>query len=114
MSRPATTRRVNLLDGQVDAQPSVDLATVRMTRAPAPAAVIGPVETGIPVPPKPGRQASEVCQVITELKPGQSRFFQRVDAKRLYGYVKRAREKGFGEEYAVRAIDDGHRVWRVK
>jgi hypothetical protein len=92
----------------------VDLASVRMVR-PQPEPVIGPVESGIPLPPKLGKQHSAPAQAIQELQPGQSRLFQNIAVKRLYGYAKVAKQKGFGNEYAVRLDleNDGARVWRL-
>lgn len=92
---------------------AVDLASVRLTPAPAKGPIIGAIETGIPVPPKPGRSASELYQAVAELEAGQSRLFENVDPKRLYGHAKRAKEQGKGREYAVRTTDSGCRVWRL-
>jgi hypothetical protein len=92
---------------------TVDLASVRLTPPPAKGPIIGAIETGIPVPPKPGRQASELYQAVAELQPGQSRLFERVDPTKLYGHAKRAKDQDKRREYAVRATDGGCRVWRL-
>jgi hypothetical protein len=95
-------------------RPAVKKPTV--TRAVKPmddkAIYIGPVEKDVPVPPKPGREASEVCKAIFTLQVGESRRFANIDVKRLYGFTKRAKEKRLGKKYAVRAVVGGHRVWR--
>lgn len=98
--------------GDLGGTPALEAATARTRRVEA-EPVIGPVEVGIPVPPKPGRAPSDVCDAVAALQPGQSRLFANVDPKRLYGYAKRARQRGRGSEYAVRAVEGGHRVWRV-
>ncbi|MFO0253390.1 MAG: hypothetical protein ACK52V_04670 [Betaproteobacteria bacterium] len=92
---------------------AVDLASVRLTPATPKGPVIGAIESGIPVPPKPGRSASELYEAVAELKAGQSRLFEHVEPKKLYGHAKRAKENGLGSEYAVRATDNGCRVWRI-
>jgi hypothetical protein len=99
--------------GTILTKPAVDLASVRLTRSPPPEPMIGAVEVGIPVPKKPGREASEVAAAVYALQAGQSRLFRNVDAKRLYGYAKMAKQKGLGTEYAIRTVEDGIRVWRL-
>lgn len=89
----------------------VDLATVRMGEQ---GAEIGPVEEGVPVPPRPGRQPGEVAQAVYALEPGQSRRFEKITGKALYHTAKVARVKGYGEEYAVRGDGEGYRVWRIR
>ena len=91
---------------------AVDLASVRLRKA-EPEPIIGEVEYGIPVPSKPGKAHSDASRAVQELKVGQSRLFVGIDAKRLYGYAKVAKKKGFGSEYAVRMVEDGVRVWRI-
>lgn len=98
--------------GDLGGMPPLDAAVSRLRRAES-EPVIGPVETGLPVPPKSGRAPSDVCDAVAALQPGQSRLFQNVDPKRLYGYAIRARQRGHGTEYAVRAVEGGHRVWRI-
>lgn len=90
---------------------AVDIAAVRMKRL-APEPVIGGIETGIPVPSRPGRVAGELRRAVEELQPGQSRLFEKVEPKALYHSAKQARLKT-GGEYAVRRTDDGVRVWRL-
>jgi hypothetical protein len=99
--------------GTILNKPAVDLASVRLARRPAPEPEIGDIEVGIPVPKKPGKQHSLAAAAVLELKPGQSRLFRNVEVKRLYGYAKTAKNKGIGQEYAVRLTDDGVRVWRL-
>jgi hypothetical protein len=111
MSRANEARATGF--GTLPNKPAVDLATVRMARKPAPEPEIGAIETGIPVPKKPGKQHSTAAAAVQELQPGQSRLFRNVDVKRLYGCAKVAKQKGFGQEYAVRMMDDGVRVWRL-
>ena len=99
--------------GTILTKPAVDLASVRLTRSSPPDPEIGAVEVGIPVPKKPGKQAGEVAAAVYALQAGQSRLFKNVDAKRLYGYAKMAKQKGLGTEYAIRTVEDGIRVWRL-
>lgn len=89
----------------------VDLARIRMSD---PIPEIGPVEEGIEVPPRPGKQPGAVAQAVYALLPGQSRRFDKITGKALYHTAKVARNKGFGQEYAVREEGDGYRVWRLK
>jgi len=112
MRRPNDIRPTGY--GTIANKPAVDLATVRLSRNPAPEFVIGEIETGIPIPPKPGKLHSGPALAVQELQPGQSRLFTNVDVKRLYGYAKTAKLKGCGQEYAVRNVEGGVRVWRVK
>ena len=91
---------------------SVDLATVRLVQAKA-EVEIGAIEDGIPVPKLPGRVPSAKYLAVCELQPGQSRLFK-ADSKSLYGHAKRAKLKGFGSLYAIRAVEDGTRVWRLE
>lgn len=111
MSRATAARETGY--GTMTDRPAVDLATVRLTPPQAKGPVIGAIETGIPLPPRPGRQASELYQAVAELQPGQSRLFERVAPKKLYGHAKRAKEQDKAREYAVRAVGDGCRVWRL-
>jgi hypothetical protein len=99
--------------GTIIDKPTVDLASVRLARRSPPEPEIGAVEVGIPVPKKPGKQAGEVAAAVYALQAGQSRLFKNVDPKRLYGYAKMAKQKGLGTEYAIRAVEDGIRVWRL-
>lgn len=114
MSRPRTATSPRLYGEQLDKGP-VDLATVPMkaVRRSVDEPVIGEIEIGLPVPPKPGRSASALYQAVAELKAGQSRLFENVEPKKLYGHARRAKEQGAGSEYAVRATDNGCRVWRL-
>ena len=98
--------------GEIADKGAVDLASVRLRKV-EPEPIIGEVEYGIPVPSKPGKAHSDASRAVQELQVGQSRLFVGIDAKRLYGYAKVARKKGFGEEYAVRMVEDGVRVWRI-
>ena len=111
MSRANEARATGF--GTLSDKPAVDLSAVRFARKPAPEPDIGAIETGIPVPKKPGKQHSAAAAAVQELKAGQSRLFRNVEVKRLYGYAKVAKQKGFGNEYAVRMTDDGVRVWRL-
>jgi len=99
--------------GTIIDKPAVDLASVRLTRRPAPEPEIGEIEVGIPVPKKPGKQASDLAKSVQALQAGQSRLYRNVEVKRLYGHAKVAKEKGCGSEYAVRMTDNGVRVWRL-
>ena len=108
------SRERTTLYGTILEKPLIDLASVRLANRPAPEPEIGEVETGIPVPQKPGRGAGEASLAVQALQAGQSRLFRNVDAKRLYAYAKSARVKGFGEAYAIRTVEDGIRVWRLE
>ena len=99
--------------GTIVDKPAVDFANVRLARRPAPEPEIGEIEVGIPLPKKPGKQASDLAKSVQALQAGQSRLYRNVDTKRLYGHAKVAKEKGCGSEYAVRMTDDGVRVWRL-
>lgn len=98
--------------GEIADKGAVDLASVRLRKV-EPEPIIGEIEDGIPVPPKPGKAHSDASKAVQELQVGQSRLFVGIDVKRLYGYAKVARKKGFGEDYAVRMVEDGVRVWRI-
>jgi hypothetical protein len=91
---------------------AVDLATVRLAQA-KDEVEIGAIEEGIPVPKLLGRVPSAIYTAVCELQPGQSRLFK-ADAKSLYGHAKRAKLKGFGSLYAIRAVEQGARVWRIE
>jgi hypothetical protein len=99
--------------GTILDKPAVDLASVRLAKCPQPEPDIGDIETGIPVPKKPGRETSQIAAAVQALQVGQSRLFRNVEAKRLYGHAKVARNKGIGTEYAIRTVADGVRVWRL-
>lgn len=76
---------------------------------------IGPVQVGIPIPPRPGKKASETRMAIAELQPGQSRVLRGVQAKTVYGHCKILQKLDGGAEYTTRTIADGIvRVWRVR
>jgi hypothetical protein len=99
--------------GTIADKPAVDFASVRLARRPQPEPEIGAVEVGIPLPKKPGKQASDIARSVQALQPGESRLYRNVETKRLYGHAKVAKEKGCGKEYAVRMTEDGVRVWRL-
>jgi hypothetical protein len=77
---------------------------------------IGPVQAGIPLPPRPGKRASEVRMSIAELQPGESRVLRGINPKSIYSHCKLLSKIEAGEcEYATRTIADGIvRVWRVR
>ena len=91
---------------------AVDLAAVRLVQ-PTAEVEIGAIEDGIPVPKLPGRVPSAMYLAVCELQPGQSRLFK-AELKSLYGHAKRAKRAGFGSLYAIRAVEDGTRVWRLE
>lgn len=111
MNRPNEQRATGY--GTLPSKGAVDLASVRLRNVKS-EPVIGDVEVNVPIPPKPGKQASDIAKSVQSLKVGQSRLYRNVEAKRLYGHCKVAREKVSGAEYTVRMMDDGVRVWRVK
>ena len=77
---------------------------------------IGPIQTGIPLPPRPGKKASEARMAIAELQPGESRVLRGVNPKSIYSHCKLlSKLDNGGTEYATRTIADGIvRVWRVR
>lgn len=73
---------------------------------------IGPVQTGIPLPPKPGARAHAVRIAMEELDVGESRIFSGVPSRKLV-YTAATIRKVLGRSYAVRQIGDVVRVWRT-
>jgi len=75
---------------------------------------IGPVQTGIPLPPKSsGHKPSEIRVAMEELEPGESRVFSNVTSRKLIQTAATLR-KVLGRRYSCRETADGIvRVWRV-
>lgn len=75
---------------------------------------IGPVQRGIPIPPRPGKKASEARLAIAELQPGESRVLRGVNPKSIYSHCKLL-QRDCEAEYTTRTIADGIvRVWRIR
>jgi hypothetical protein len=106
------TRRVNLLDGEVDDHPPVDLATVRMRKVPPAAPVIGPVEMNVPIPKPMGRYLNPIATAAMRLQPGQSFHVTGSTLKTCYASAATARKRT-GAKFATRVDGDGIRIWRT-
>jgi len=74
---------------------------------------IGPVQAGIPLPPKPGAKSAPVRAAIEELEVGESRLFSGVSSRKLQ-YTASTVRKILGRAFAVRQIGDVVRVWRTR
>lgn len=73
---------------------------------------IGPIQDGIPVPPKPGARSHPVRVALEELEVGESRVFSGVSSRKLV-YTAATLRKVLGRSYAVRQIGTVVRVWRT-
>jgi hypothetical protein len=77
---------------------------------------IGGVQTGIPVPIRPGGKASPERRAIEEMDAGESRVFQGYTSRLLVSHCASVRKKFPERKYTVRSMGDGLpvvRVWRV-
>lgn len=74
---------------------------------------IGPIQSGIPLPPKPGPRSSVFRVAMEELEVGESRVFSGVASRKL-GQTAATIKKVLGYSYAVRRVGDVVRVWRVE
>jgi len=76
-------------------------------------AEIGPIESGIPIPPKKGLFQPQDKLRLSALAIGDSRFVkgmtQQMVASKGAGAAKR-----YGMKFTTREMDGGVRIWRVK
>lgn len=75
--------------------------------------VIGEVQTGIPVPPRPGKQPSALRKAIAELEPGQSRVIKNVPRTSLYHHCKNLMKEFPESIWLTRTINEEQQIYRV-
>lgn len=74
---------------------------------------IGAVQTGIPVPIKPGGKASPERRAIEELDAGESRVFTGYASRMLVNTCGSIRKKYPGRKFSVRSMGENSRIVRV-
>ncbi len=78
---------------------------------------IGEIQRGIPIPPRPGRPASELRAALDEMEPGDSRTIADIPSGTVFSVCKSIRKARADEqrEYTVRKFNARTiRVWRVR
>jgi hypothetical protein len=78
---------------------------------------IGEIQSGIPIPPKPGGKASHERKAIEELQPGESRTFGGYTSRKLVMTCGSIRKVYPDRRFVVRSFGEQAlwvRVWREK
>ena len=78
---------------------------------------IGEIQRGIPIPPRPGRPASELRTALDQMEVGDMRTISGISSGTIFSACKSIRfaRKGEGREYTVRKSKlNVIRVWRSK
>jgi hypothetical protein len=74
---------------------------------------VGPVESGVPIPPKKSLLKPEDKLRLSQMKVGDSRLIKGLTQQSVASRASRA-WRNHGMRFTTRAVEGGVRVWRIE